>query len=237
MSKPFAVFDIDGTLVRWQMFHAIVHHLGKQGYIDPKTHEAIRAARMIWKNRSSSESFGHYETLLVHAYLNSLKTIDPAKYDAIVDEVFDEYKDQLFVYTRDLQKELKKQGYFLLAISGSQDEIIQKLAAYHGFDDAIGAQLVMKDGRYTGEIITPIHDKAAALEKLVQKHNLSYKDSVGVGDTGGDIPVLAKVEQPIAFNPNVELFAAAKANDWKIVVERKNVVYELAKGNDGYLLA
>ncbi|MFO0882294.1 MAG: HAD family phosphatase [Candidatus Saccharimonadales bacterium] len=237
MSKPFAVFDIDGTLVRWQMFHAIVHHLGKQGYIDPKTHNAIRAARMIWKNRANSESFGHYETLLVHAYLNSLKTIDPAKYDVIVDEVFDEYKDQLFVYTRDLQKKLKKQGYFLLAISGSQDEIIQKLAKYHGFDDAVGAALIKQNGHYTGEIMTPVHDKAKALDELVAKHGLHYKESVGVGDTGGDIPVLAKVERPIAFNPNIELFDAAKANGWDIVVERKNVVYQLQKANDGYQLA
>lgn len=237
MSKPFAVFDIDGTLVRWQMFHAIVHHLGKQEFIDPKTHEAIRAARMIWKNRDSSESFSHYETLLVHAYLNSLKTIDPVKYDAIVDEVFTEYKDQLFVYTRDLQKELKKQGYFLLAISGSQDEIIQKLAAYHGFDDAIGAKLIKQNGSYTGEIDTPVHNKAAALEVLVNKHQLSYEKSVGVGDTGGDIPILAKVERPIAFNPNRELFEAAQASGWDIVVERKNVVYQLQKANNGYLLA
>lgn len=237
MSQKFAVFDIDGTLIRWQMFHAIVHHLGKHGYIDKKTHETIRTARMLWKNRDSSESFAKYETLLVHAYIDSLKTINPQKYDAIVDEVFDEYKNQLFVFTRDLLKSLKEQDYFLLAISGSQNEIIQKLAAEHGFDDAVGAQLVIKDGVYTGEIITPVHDKAKALDLLVTKHDLRYQDSVGVGDSGGDIAMLARVSRPIAFNPSRDLYQAATENGWEIVVERKNVIYELQKGSHGYHLA
>ena len=237
MSKPFAVFDIDGTLIRWQMFHAIVHHLGKHGYIDHVTHNAIRAARMTWKNRASNESFSHYESLLVHAYIDSLQAIDPVKYNVIVNEVFDEYKDQLFVYTRDLQKQLKADGYFLMAISGSQDEIIQKLATYHGFDDAVGATLVQKDGAFTGEIITPVHNKAAALETLVAKHGLDYTNSIGVGDSGGDISLLQTVARPIAFNPSAELYDTAIANGWEIVVERKNVVYQLQKDDHGYRLA
>lgn len=236
MSRKFAVFDIDGTLIRWQMFHAIVHHLGKQGHIDADTHQAIKAARMVWKNRETGESFAGYESLLVRAYINSLRSIDPTQYERIVDEVFDEYKDQLFVYTRELLKSLKKEGYVLLAISGSQDEIIQKLARYHGFDDAVGAKLVIQEGAFTGKIVTPVHDKPAALEVMVKKHSLSYENSIGVGDTGSDITMLARVTQAIAFNPNKELYEAAKANGWDIVVERKNVVYELTRGAQGYAL-
>lgn len=235
--QKFAVFDIDGTLIRWQMFHAIVHHLGKQGFIAKSTHDAIRSARMTWKNRDSGEAFGAYESLLVHAYIDSLKTINPKQYASIVDEVFEEYKDQLFVYTRDLQKQLKAAGYFLLAISGSQDEIIQKLAAYHGFDAAIGAKLIQKNGSFTGEIETPVHDKAAVLEQLVQQYKLTYSQSIGVGDSGGDIALLSKVERPIAFNPSIELYEAATKNGWDIVVERKNVIYELKRQGDGYYLA
>jgi len=35
------------------------------------------------------------------------------------------------------------------------------------------------------------------------------------------------VGHPVAFNPNYELAKHAKKKRWKIVVERKDVIYEL----------
>jgi HAD superfamily hydrolase (TIGR01490 family) len=236
MPKKFAVFDIDGTLIRWQLFHAIVHHLGKHNYIDAETHDAIRAARMKWKNRSNTNSFKDYESLLVRAYIASLKEINPRAYELIVDEVFNEYKDQLFVYTRELLKKLKSEGYLLFAISGSQDEIVQKLATYHGFDAAIGAILEIHDGKYTGQITTPIHNKDEVLATLVKKYNATYSDSVAVGDSSGDISMLSAVENPIAFNPEAALFTHAKEKGWTIAVERKNVTYQLVQNKGTYEL-
>src|SRR5688500_7222628 len=74
------------------------------------------------------------------------------RFALIVQEVFDEYKDQTYTYTRDLIKDLKAKGYFLLAISGSHQEIIQKLAQHHGFDGAVGATFEQIDGKFSGAI-------------------------------------------------------------------------------------
>lgn len=236
MQRKFAVFDIDGTLIRWQLFHAIVHSLGKQGYILRGTHEKIHAARMVWKNRETDEGFHEYEKVLVDAYLQALTTIDPADYLHIVDEVFHEYKDQTYAYTRDLVQRLKKEGYLLFAISGSQTEVVSRLAQYHGFDTAIGAEFVQRDGAFTGEVITPIHDKRSALEQLVKQYDATYTDSYAVGDSPSDTAMLEMVENPIAFNPDRGLFETAKKHRWPIVVERKNVVYELGPRDGSYVL-
>jgi HAD superfamily hydrolase (TIGR01490 family) len=236
MAKKFAVFDIDGTLIRWQLFHAIVHHLGKHGYIDEASHKAISAARMNWKKRDSATAFGDYEHLLVKTYKQSLATINPDDYAEIVDEVFNEYKDQLFVYTRDLLAELKAKNYMLFAVSGSQDEIVQKLAKYYGFDAAIGAKLIMKNGRYTGVIDTPVLAKDKAVQTLISKHDVTIEGSIGVGDTASDIAMLEIVNNPIVFNPTKELFQIATTRKWPIVVERKNVVYHLSSNDGQYTL-
>jgi phosphoserine phosphatase len=37
------------------------------------------------------------------------------------------------------------------------------------------------------------------------------------------------VGQPVAFNPNRQLAGYAKKKNWKIIVERKDVVYELQR--------
>jgi HAD superfamily hydrolase (TIGR01490 family) len=225
--QRFAVFDIDGTFIRWQLFHAIVHDLGKNGYLPASSHEKIRAARFAWKNRLQPEGFADYEKVLVEAYLSALTHINPSDYRLIVDEVFEEYKDQTFTYTRDLARTLKNKGYLLFAVSGSQQEIVDRLVQYYGFDAGIGAVLEVQDGVFTGNVTTPVFDKRAALERLVDQFHADQKGSYAVGDSPSDISMLKMVENPIAFNPDQKLYNEAKKQGWKIVVERKNVVYEL----------
>src|SRR4051812_29287832 len=137
MPRPFAVFDIDGTLIRWQLYHAIADALAKRGHIDPQTYEEIRDARMLWKRREHEESFKAYEQRLVTAYESLLGGLTVDQFNEASEAVFTEYKDQVYAYTRRLIRDLKAQDYLLFAISGSQREIIEKIARHHGFDDCI----------------------------------------------------------------------------------------------------
>ena len=70
-------------------------------------------------------------------------------------------------------------------------------------------------------------NKANIVRRAIEKENLTLKGSIGVGDTEGDIPVLEMVDNPICFNPNMLLYKTAKRNDWKVVVERKDVIYNI----------
>lgn len=235
--RKFAAFDIDGTLVRWQFFHAIVHELGRQGLIDSQTHRAIKAARMDWKQREHEESFRAYENVLVRGYLDALERISESDHAAVIDSVFEEYRDQLFTYTRDLLLQCKKDGRLIFAISGSHELVLKKLADHLGIDDFIGAAFEFKAGRYTGVSRTPINDKAGAMRKLVEKHGATFKDSITIGDSESDISMLELADQPIAFNPSKGLFTVAKEQGWPIVIERKNMVYKLESTNGQYILA
>ena len=73
--QPFAVFDIDGTVIRWQLYHAIVNELGSRGFMPKSSVDEIQDARMTWKKRTHSQSFSHYEHQLVDAYQNTLENI------------------------------------------------------------------------------------------------------------------------------------------------------------------
>lgn len=225
--KKFAVFDIDGTLIRWQLYHAVAHKLGKAGQLMPGDFEAINAARMEWKNRRTNEGFHDYEEVVIERFKAALPHIDPSLYDQVIQEVFNEYKDQIFTFTRDLVQRLKDEGYLLFAISGSPQEVIELLAQHHGFHDAIGCSFTRKEGHFTGEYTTPIFDKKTALDTLVHKHGATYPDSYAVGDSASDAAMLEVVTHPIAFSPDQNLFKIAKDRGWPIVVERKNVVYQV----------
>jgi HAD superfamily hydrolase (TIGR01490 family) len=234
--KKFAAFDIDGTLIRWQLYHALVNSLTKYGYLNESMYPVIHESRMNWKNRKHPEAFKDYELELVDLYNQSLTSLKVSDYNKVVEDVFNEYKDQVYVYTRELIKDLKSEGYFLFAVSGSQAEIVEKIAGYYGFDDFSGAIYPSKNGIFTGEKMHYIGKKHEVIKDLIKKHGATLKGSVAVGDSAGDISMLEMVERPIAFNPEAALFEFAQDKGWKVVVERKNMFYELEKVNGKYEL-
>jgi HAD superfamily hydrolase (TIGR01490 family) len=234
--RKFAAFDIDGTLIRWQLYHALVDGLIKQGYAQPEDWTQIHESRMSWKTRSHAEAFKAYEHELISTYDKILTSLSVKQFNEVVDKVFDEYKDQVYVYTRDLIKDLKAKGYLLFAISGSQREIVKKIAEYYGFDDFSGSIYVQKGGKFSGKVILPHLNKDKVLKEFIAKHNAELKGSIAVGDSLGDSAMMEAVEQPIAFNPEAKLFKVAKEKSWKVVLERKNMVYELEENNGKYEL-
>lgn len=237
MKKPFAVFDIDGTLIRWQLYHAVVDRLAKKGHLGLDVHERIHQERMVWKRREHPESFGRYEKFMIGMYEKGLTKLQPKIFDQIVQEVASEYKDQVYTYTRDLIKSLKKKGYILFAISGSHEELVELVAKQHGFDDWVGSTYKRGASSFTGQSFVVSHDKLAVLKRLISKHELAFNDSYAVGDSQSDATMMDVVEHPIAFNPDRKLFSYARTRGWPVVIERKNMIYQLIHRDGKYILA
>jgi HAD-superfamily subfamily IB hydrolase, TIGR01490 len=234
-NKKFAVFDVDGTLIRWQLYHAIVNRLAVKGFLGKESSKELKTARMKWKVRENDDSFKDYEKMLVDLWTKNIHRVNYQDYLNTVTEITNEYLEQTYTYTRNLIEDLKEDGYFLLAVSGSPIESIELIAKRYGFDDFVTAKFDRDEsGKFTGHFSSPIHDKAKHLKILVEKHNLTWKDSVAVGDTSSDIAMLELVEKPIAFNPEKNLAHVAKDNGWQIVVERKNVIYKLQPDKGGW---
>jgi HAD superfamily hydrolase (TIGR01490 family) len=236
--RPFAVFDIDGTLIRWQLYHAVADELARRGHFGAIEYQAVKNARMTWKKRESEDSFKEYERALVNLVDQAIQGIRVAEWEDASKTVIHEYQDQVYTFTRNLIRDLQSKGYLLFAISASEKTIVKLLAAHYGFDDFAASTYEVIDNAFTGhKDILRRERKPAALAELVQKHGATYNGSMAVGDSENDIPMLKAVEQPIAFNPTKQLSEQARGQGWKIVVERKNVVYELEPGNGTYLLA
>src|SRR5665213_3920974 len=209
MARSFAVFDIDGTIIRWQLYHALTDELARRGHLDPIQFQKVREARMNWKKRT--DSFTTYEQTLVNLIRVAIIGISVDDLEQACRSVLAEYKDQVYIYTRDLIKELQAKNYLLFAISASQSEIVGMLADYYGFDDFGGSEYETKDGYFTGKSSVLLSErKPIYLKQLVKKHGAVQTDSIAVGDSESDIPMLSFVEQPIAFNPTQTLFEHAR---------------------------
>jgi HAD superfamily phosphoserine phosphatase-like hydrolase len=165
----------------------------------------------------------------VKLYLENLrgcKKSDVIKASQIVIPFF---KDRTYIFTNDLIKKLKKEKYHIIAVSGSPIEIVEEYNKYLKFDAVFGTVYELDaNGIYTGkEAFAPTAHKGHVVKQYAVENNLTLEDSFGIGDTESDVKFLEIVENPIAFNPNLNLKTIAQEKGWRIVVEKKDAVYEI----------
>ena len=222
------MFDVDGTIFRSSLLIQIVTALIKKG-IFPKDAEAIfERDQKKWLDRE-----GDYTAYVEGAVRAFAKHIRGVHYSILVDtaeKLTEEQWKRTYRYTRDLIYELKKRDYFLLAVSHSPKTVLDKFCPRLGFDKTYGTLYEIDTNECFTGLVTERHviqNKAGILERAVEKENLTLAGSVGVGDTESDISFLRMVSKPICFNPNAKLYAHAKRAKWRVVVERKDVIYKL----------
>jgi HAD superfamily hydrolase (TIGR01490 family) len=226
--KPLAVFDVDGTLFRRGLLPALTRRLVDEGVFSEKVREELSRDYYAWVERRGS--YENYDNLVVELFQRELKGVAVEELRRCARIEVEAHGRRLHLYTRDLAKRLREAGYYLLAISGSPEEILDIFLKPLGFDRAFGTVLAQDaQNRYTGEVLSnPFKDKQRALEEFLAETRIDLEESIGVGDTLSDVGFLERVETPIAFNPNHALFEVASRRRWPIVVERKDVIYNLS---------
>ena len=228
MARPLAAFDIDGTVYRSSLLIDLVDELVARGMFPEDAKNTYFRAEESWRNRRAG--YDPYMNKVVEAFRKHAKGIPYGEVADVAGEIIEAKRDRVYRYTRDLIKDLKSQGYFLLAISRSPKFIVDGFAYELGFDKSYGIFYETgASGRFTGEIEDEhlIMNKGAVIKRAMEKEKLTFRESVAVGDTESDIAMLELVDTPIAFNPNKGLYKHATQHQWKVVVERKDMVFEL----------
>lgn len=226
--RRVAIFDIDGTIFRSSLLIELVEALIQDGVFNSDVRKGYARAYTRWVDRK--DSYEKYIDAVIAAFEANLKGVRYKDFLRVAKKVVAFHEHRVYRYTRDLVRQLKKKRYYLLAISGSPKAIVQEFCRKLGFDKVYG-RLYELDARerFTGGLIYRelIGDKGKILKRAILKENLTLRGSIGVGDTEGDVSFLTMVERPICFNPNRALLSTARRRGWKIVVERKDVIYRL----------
>jgi len=226
--KKVAVFDVDGTIFRSSLLIQLVERLIKNGSFPESARDAYERQQKKWLQREGD--YGAYIDAMVRAFKKNLKGIHYSNLVDASEQVVADQEKYVYRYTRDLLKNLKSKDYYLLAVSHSPKTILDRFCPRMGFDKAYGTMYeIGPQDLFTGNMVDEhfMYNKAAVVRRAIEKEDLVLTHSVGVGDTESDIPFLELVAKPVCFNPNSRLYKYAKRNAWKVVVERKDVIYEL----------
>lgn len=227
--RKVAFFDIDGTVFRSSLLIELVEALIVEEKFPKKARKEFSESFINWQNREGA--YEDYIDDVVSVFLRYIKGVHYGELADIGRLVVDKQKLKVYRYTRDLIKSLKEEGYFIVAISQSPKTVLDDFCHSYGFDKVYGRIYeIGPQDRFTG-IVSDEHlikNKANILKRILD-HNpeLTLEDSIAVGDTEGDIPLLELVAHPICFNPNLSLYTHAVRMKWEVVVERKDVIYHL----------
>lgn len=227
--KPVAFFDVDGTIFRSSLLIEIVEALIKEGIYPAEAEDMYLDSLRAWRNREGG--YDDYIADVISAFLTHMKGVHYGDFADVGRRVVAIQSKRVYRYTRDLVKELKAQGYFLVAISQSPKTLLDEFCDQYGFDKVYGRVYeIGPQDRFTGVVLEEhlIKNKANIVKRVFERQpELSHEHSLAVGDTDGDISLLESVTRAICFNPNAALYTHAKRNGWEVVVERKDVIYKL----------
>jgi HAD superfamily hydrolase (TIGR01490 family) len=218
-----AFFDLDKTILAKSSTLAFTKKFYEGGLI--KRPDALKAAYAQFVYLLSGADHDQMEQMRL--YLSDLvQGWDVAKVQDIVAETLDQIVDPI-VYAEALEliDEHHEAGRDVIVISSSGTEVVEPIGDRLGVDLAIGTQMAVEDGHYTGEILFYAYGegKADAMRDLAVERGYDLSQCYSYTDSHTDLPMLEIVGNPVATNPDSQLRKIAEERDWQILEFSKPV--------------
>lgn len=211
-----AFFDLDKTILAKSSSFAFARPFYKEGLIGRS--DVVRSAYAQFVYLASGADHDQMETM--REYMSKLVTgwnVDQVQ--QIVGETLDDIVDPMvFQEALELIAEHKAAGHDVIIISSSGTDIVEPIGVRLGADLAIGTQVAIEDGEYTGEILFYAYGegKAEAMRSLAQERGYDLQQSFAYSDSHTDLPMLEAVGHPVAVNPDAELRRVANERAWQV---------------------
>ena len=211
-----AFFDLDKTILAKSSSFAFARPFYKEGLIGRA--DVIKSAYAQFVYLASGADHDQMESM--RQYMSNLVTgWEVEKVQQIVAETLDTIVDPM-VYEEalDLIAHHRMLGHQIIIISSSGTDVVEPIGQRLGADLAIGTQVAIEDGKYTGEILFYAYGpgKAEAMRSLAAERGYDLTQCYAYSDSFTDVPMLEAVGHPVAVNPDTELRKLAVENDWPI---------------------
>lgn len=224
--NKLAIFDIDGTIFRKNLHFELIDELVYMGIFKKDVRRELVKLYGHWLDHEGT--YEEYRDKLVKLYEEHIKGCNQKDIITASKSIAHFNAKRTYIFANKQIEKLRK-NHLMLVISGSPIEIVTEYAKIFKFDAYYGSVYeVDKNGVYTGKpIFEPTKNKGAVVKQFMAENNITLNGSTGIGDTESDASFLNLVDEPIAFNPNLNLKKISEKRGWKIVVEKKDVIYEL----------
>ncbi len=193
--KRLLIADMDSTIIEQECIDELAEFAGKRKEISAITERAMRGEL-------------DFEGALTErvAMLRDLP-------ESVLEETY-EKRITLAPGAQTLVKTMNERGGVTALVSGGFTFFTSRIAKRVGFVHQQANELLIEDGRLTGNVKLPILGQAAkldALEAISAKHNVPMAETMAVGDGANDLAMLARSGLGVAFRAKPAVAQAAEA--------------------------
>ena len=209
-----AIFDLDNTLLAGDSDYLWGQFLIENGAVDGAAYD-----------RANREFYEQYKagTLDIREFLRfalrPLTEHDPeVLYAWREDFVRKKIEPIALARAKALIEEHRLAGDTLLIITATNHFVTEPIARLFGVEHLLATRPAMKHGRFTGEFVgvpTFQDGKVKALDEWLAEREETLEGSWFYSDSHNDIPLLSRVDHPVAVDADPELTAHAQRMGWR----------------------
>ncbi len=211
-----AIFDLDNTLLAGDSDYLWGRFAVERGLVDAETYDT--------ENRRFYEDYQRGQ-LDVRAYLRfALEPLTrrPAEeLHALREEFVNEIIQPIVLKAGlELVRDHARRGHVTMIITATNRFITGPIAELFQVEHLLATTPEFRDGRYTGEVIdepTFREGKVKALDAWLAGQPGQPLQSWFYSDSHNDVPLLEKVTNPVAVDPDAQLRELARARGWPTI--------------------
>jgi HAD superfamily hydrolase (TIGR01490 family) len=211
-----AIFDLDNTLLAGDSDYLWGVYLAEQGAVDRKEHE-----------RENERFFREYKEghLDIYEFLEfSLRPLRDNRREDLVrwrtDFVHHKIDPIILPGARALVQRHRDAGDTLVIVTATNAFVTAPIAQRFGIPHLIATIPKEVDGRFTGEVSGLPSFQAGKVQRLlawVQENGENLQGSTFYSDSHNDIPLLERVDNPVAVDPDEQLARHAESLGWPVI--------------------
>lgn len=212
-----AFFDLDKTIIAKSSTLAFSRPMFAEGLINRRAVLKSSYAQFLFMLSGAD----HDQMERIRANLTAMTAgWNVEQVRAVVTETLHEIVDPLvYAEAAALIADHHVRGHDVIVVSASGYEVVKPIAQMLGADHAVATQLVVEDGKYTGEVDFYCYGtgKVDGMKALAHEHGYDLAHCYAYSDSITDLPMLDAVGFPTAVNPDRGLRKAAAENSWPVL--------------------
>jgi HAD superfamily hydrolase (TIGR01490 family) len=130
----------------------------------------------------------------------------------------------------------RAQGHVVAVLTSATRYLAEPLGADLGIDHLLVTQLVVRDGRFTGEVVQPVcygRGKVYWAERFAAEQGVTLAESYFYTDSITDLPLLDRVGHPRVVHPDPRLLRLSQRRGWQVLMPRLREPGEAPVALDG----
>lgn len=211
-----AIFDLDNTLLAGDSDHAWNEFLVEEGIVDAE--EYRQANDRFYQDYVN----GDLDILRYLSFaLEPLARHEPDQLNRWRARFMDhKIRPMLQDKATALLEHHRRQGHTLMIITATNRFVTEPVASVLGIDHLIATEPEMINGRYTGGVagIPSFQDgKVTRLDDWLGHQQMTLDGAWFYSDSHNDLPLLNRVANPVAVDPDPTLTKHAQTQGWDII--------------------